>query len=80
MSELRLAVPWLHLIAMAFFVGGQLFLAVAVVPVERPRRRSRTTSGDRRRFGHGMLVATRVLLATGAAMASPFYRCSDGAR
>jgi uncharacterized membrane protein len=60
----------LHLLAMAFFVGGQLMLAVAVVPVERrapDRERLRAVA---RRFGWGSLVAILVLLATGIAMAS----------
>jgi putative copper export protein len=67
---------WLHLLAMAFFVGGQLFLAACVVPVvrdDRPRIRAVA-----RRFGYGTLVALAVLLATGAAMASHFHLWSSG--
>jgi uncharacterized membrane protein len=67
---------WLHLLAMAFFVGGQLFLAACVVPVvrgDRPRVRAVA-----RRFGYGTLVALVVLLATGAAMASHFDLWSSG--
>lgn len=63
-------VRWLHVLAMALFVGGQLFLVVAVVPVTR-------ASGDRlnlrsiaRRFGIASLAAVGVLLATGSAMAT----------
>jgi uncharacterized membrane protein len=70
-------VLWVHLIAMAFFVGGQLMLAAIVVPVLRG-------SGDRgplraaaRRFGIGTLLAVVVLLITGAAMASHFHKWSD---
>jgi uncharacterized membrane protein len=70
-------VLWLHLLGMAFFVGGQLMLAAIVVPVLRG-------SGDRialraaaRRFGYGTLIAFGVLLVTGAAMASHFHRWSD---
>src|SRR3954462_11171014 len=70
------AVRWLHLLAMAFFVGGQLVLAGAVVPAFR-----RAEGADReplraiaRRFGRGTLVAIAiaVLVATGAAMAGHF--------
>ena len=63
-----------HLVAMAFFVGGQLFLAVAVVPVERAapdRQRMRAVA---RRFGWGTLVAIAVLLPTGAAVATEFHQ------
>lgn len=70
--ELWLGVRWLHLLAMAFFVGGQLFLAVAVVPVERrapDRERLRAVA---RRFGYGTLAAITVLLATGIALAGHF--------
>ena len=78
MDDLWLAVRWLHVIAMAFFVGGQLMLAAAVVPVERrfpDRERLRAVA---RRFGYGTLVAIGVLLATGAAMASHFDLWDDG--
>jgi putative copper export protein len=70
------AIRWLHLLAMAFFVGGQLFLAVCVVPVvrgDRPRLRAVA-----RRFGWGTLVALAVLLATGSAMASHYADWSRG--
>jgi uncharacterized membrane protein len=73
-----LFVRWLHLVAMAFFVGGQLFLAAVVVPVERhapDRERLRAVA---RRFGYGTLVAIGVLIATGSAMASHYHRWGDG--
>ena len=67
----------LHLLAMAFFVGGQLVLVAAVVPAERgapDRDRLRAVA---RRFGYGTLVAIAVLLATGAAMATEFDSWGD---
>ena len=66
-----------HLLAMAFFVGGQLLLAAAVVPVERrapDRERLRAVA---RRFGWGTLIAIAVLLPTGAAMATEFHHWED---
>ena len=73
-----LAVRYLHVVAMAFFLGGQLLLAVAVVPVERrhpDRERLRATA---RRFGYGSLVALAVLIVTGSAMASHYRLWGDG--
>ncbi len=71
-------VLWLHLIAMAFFVGGQLMLAAIVVPVLRAasdgRAALRTAA---RRFGIGTLIAVAVLVASGAAMATHYQRWSD---
>jgi uncharacterized membrane protein len=60
---------WLHLIAMAFFVGGQLVLAVAIVPVLRGVNDGEPMRAVARRFGYGTLVALGVLLVTGMAMA-----------
>jgi putative copper export protein len=68
------AMLWLHLVAMAFFVGGQLMLAAVVVPVLRglpDRARLRSAA---RRFGMGTLLALAVLIATGAAMATHDHR------
>lgn len=66
------AVLYVHLLAMAFFVGGQLVFGLAVVPVLRgdaDRERMRAIA---RRFGNGSLVALAVLIVTGWAMASHF--------
>jgi uncharacterized membrane protein len=66
-------VLYLHLLAMAFFVGGQLVFGIAVVPVLRgsgadpERERMR---GIARRFGS--LVALGVLGLTGWGMASHY--------
>lgn len=68
------AVLYLHLLAMAFFVGGQLVFGIAVVPVLREdsdpdRMRMRHVA---RRFGYGSLIALGVLILTGWAMASHY--------
>ena len=75
-----LAVRYVHVLAMAFFVGGQIMLAAAVVPafrgasdLERERIRSIARS-----FGWGTLAAIAILLGTGAAMASHFSLWSSG--
>jgi len=69
---------YLHLLAMAFFVGGQLLIAAAVVPVERSNPDPERLRGIARRFGYGTLVALAVLLATGAAMASHLHLWDSG--
>jgi uncharacterized membrane protein len=71
-------VHWLHLVAMAFFVGGQLFLAAVVVPSLRGAETRPALRTIARRFGAGTLVAIGVLIATGAAMASHYELWDDG--
>jgi uncharacterized membrane protein len=72
------AIHWLHLVAMAFFVGGQLFLAAVVVPALRGSETRPALRTVARRFGAGTLVAIGVLLATGAAMASHYQLWGEG--
>jgi len=69
------AVLYLHLLAMAFFVGGQLVFGIAVVPVLRGDEAD--PAGERmrgiaRRFGYASLIALAILVITGWAMASHF--------
>ena len=71
------AVLWLHLLAMAFFVGGQLMLAAIVVPVLRGSGDRGTLRAAARRFGLGTLIAVGVLVVSGAAMATHYHRWSD---
>lgn len=61
---------YLHLIAMAFFVGGQIFLVAAVVPALRGSEDREPIRAIARRFGQGSLLALAVLVVTGSAMAS----------
>jgi uncharacterized membrane protein len=70
-------VLWLHLVAMAFFVGGQLMLAAIVVPVLRGFADHAPIRSAARRFGVGTLAAVTVLAATGAALASHYHRWGD---
>jgi uncharacterized membrane protein len=61
---------WVHLIAMAFFVGGQLMLAAVVVPVMRDAEDRSDLRAMARRFGSGSLIALGLLVVSGSAMAS----------
>ena len=73
-------IRFLHVLALAFFVGGQLMLVVAIVPaVRRLDARDDIMRAVAKRFGVGSLVALGILLATGAAMASHYSRWSDNA-
>jgi uncharacterized membrane protein len=74
MSGFWQAVLYLHLLAMAFFVGGQLVFGLAVVPVLRgdPHPERTRMRGVARRFGYGSLIALGILLVTGWAMASHY--------
>ena len=62
---------YLHVLAMAMFVGGQLVLAIAVVPGLRGRDREGLRAVARR-FGWASLVALGVLIVTGAWMACDY--------
>jgi uncharacterized membrane protein len=70
-------VLWLHLLAMAFFVGGQLMLAAIVVPVLRGLDDRGPLRLAARRFGIGTVIAFAVLVVTGVAMASHEHLWSD---
>jgi putative copper export protein len=67
----------LHILALAFFVGGQLVLAAAIVPAMRRREDDAAMRAIAKRFGIGSAVALAVLVATGAAMAGQFGRWDD---
>jgi uncharacterized membrane protein len=71
-TDLWQAVLFVHILAMAFFVGGQLFVAAAVVPVERLNPDPNRLRATVRRFGLGSLVALAALLASGVALASHY--------
>ena len=60
------------------FLGGQLLLAAAVVPVERRHPDRERLRAIARRFGVGSLIALAVLIATGSSMASHYDLWGDG--
>lgn len=62
---------------MAFFVGGQMVLAAAVVPATRSLEDKSTIRAVARRFGFGSLIAIAVLLVTGSLMAQHYDKWGD---
>jgi len=70
-------IRFLHLLAVAFFIGGQLVLVAAVVPVERGNPQRERMQAIARRFGYGTLAAVGILIITGSMMASHFYQWSN---
>lgn len=77
-------VVWIHLLAMAFFVGGQLFVGLAVVPVFRAQGGSEGPAREwmipiARRFGWASLGAISLSLITGAALASHLHLWNEHA-
>ncbi len=73
MSEGWQIVLYVHLLGMAFFVGGQIFLAVVVVPAHARRPESIELAPIARGFGIASIVALVVLIASGAALASHLH-------
>jgi uncharacterized membrane protein len=69
---------YLHLLAMAFLVGGQLFLVAAVVPALRTDDDRDRLRGIARRFGWGTLAAITILIGTGIPLASHFHQWESG--
>ncbi|HEX5895111.1 MAG TPA: hypothetical protein VFY47_02200 [Thermoleophilaceae bacterium] len=74
--ELWEVVRFLHVVALAFFVGGQIMLTVAIVPVLSGRNEE-VMRALARRFGVASGVAIAVLLGTGIALASHLSRWQD---
>jgi len=70
---------WLHLLAVAFFLGGQMMLAFVVIPAGRRYGNRESLRAIAHRFGQGTFLALLILAATGTAMAFHFHLWSDGA-
>ena len=70
-------IVWVHLLSMAFFVGGQMMLAGVVVPVLRRLEDPAPMLAAARRFGVGTGIAFGLLVLSGAALASHEHRWSD---
>jgi putative copper export protein len=69
-------IRFLHLLAIALFVGGQLMLIIVVTPALRGQDPALMRAAARR-FGIASAVALVVIVATGAAMASHYHRWGD---
>jgi uncharacterized membrane protein len=65
-------VLFIHVIAMAFFVGGQIMLAATIVPVERSNPDPARMKAIAQNFGWGSLVALGTSIFTGMLLASHY--------
>lgn len=69
---------FLHVVAMAFFLGGQIMLAFNVVPALRSSASPELIKGVAQRFGIGSLIALGVLVFTGLLLGSHFEMWDRG--
>ena len=77
MTEGWQIVLYIHLLGMAFFVGGQIFLAAVVVPAHARHPDSIELPPIARGFGIASVVALLILIATGVALASHLHLWSS---
>jgi uncharacterized membrane protein len=68
---------FIHVIAMAFFVGGQIMLAATIVPVERTNPDPARMKQIAQNFGWGSLISLGVSILTGMLMASHYNLYGD---
>jgi uncharacterized membrane protein len=71
-------VLFFHLLGIAFFVGGQLMLAIVVVPALRGQEEA-LMRGAAKRFGVASVVALAVIVASGIALASHYQLWDNSA-
>src|SRR5437763_16944925 len=69
-------IRFLHVVGIAFFVGGQLMLATVVTPALRGQDPALMRSAAKR-FGIGTAAALVVIIGSGAALASHLHRWGD---
>ena len=68
-------IRFLHVLGLAFFLGGQLVVAASVTPVLRGDEASMRAIA--KRFGVGSVAALAVIISSGIALASHFQRWDD---
>ena len=71
-SEIWQLVLYAHLVAVAFFFGGQIVLGAVIVPVARRDADPERLRAMARRFGYGSLIALAVLVLTGSLLAGHY--------
>jgi len=68
---------FIHVVAMSFFVGGQIMLAATIVPVERANPDPTRMKAIAQNFGWGSLIALGIAIFTGMLMASHWNLWAD---
>lgn len=61
----------IHLLAMAFFVGGQLMLAIVLVPLLKGKPELKAAA---KRFGQTSIVALVLIILSGVYLASHYHQ------
>jgi uncharacterized membrane protein len=71
-------VLWIHLLSMAFFVGGQLLVGAVLVPAFAGETDRSKFLQVARRFAYGTILAVLLLIITGSMLAGHLHVWSNG--